>query len=238
MSPKTLVVAPSRLAAAQQAAAGNLGRFPRASEVGSDDPRMAHYSRPRVQVAAATPPPSAAALAKGKGKRDDKSQRDDKGKKGDANRTVIAALDAAGKLLASGRVTHSYPHSWRSKAPLIFRNTPQWFIAMDKDIAGKNDSLRNRALKAIDDASKASFTPLLVVHPIAWNFERDQWLPIRQAAEARRLAAVADELERQRVAALPKPEPKPAPEPEPAPAKKTRGKKAAPPPDDDEDFED
>ena len=50
------------------------------------------------------------------------------GKKGDANRTVIEALDKAGKLLASGTLAHTYPHSWRSKAPLIFRNTPQWFI--------------------------------------------------------------------------------------------------------------
>ncbi len=85
-----------RLTAAQQAAAGNLGRFPRASEVGSDDPRMAHYSRPRVQVAAASPPPSAAALAKGKGKRDDKSQRDDKGKKGAVAAPAVAAARAAG----------------------------------------------------------------------------------------------------------------------------------------------
>ncbi len=44
---------------------------------------------------------------------------------------VCAALDEAGGLLARGILVHSYPHSWRSKAPLIFRNTPQWFIAMD-----------------------------------------------------------------------------------------------------------
>ena len=72
------------------------------------------------------------------------------GKKGDANRTVIAALDAAGKLLASGRITHSYPHSWRSKAPVIFRNAPQWFIAMDKPIAEIGGTLREKALAAID----------------------------------------------------------------------------------------
>jgi hypothetical protein len=57
------------------------------------------------------------------------------GKKGDANRTVIAADRRGGQAgLASGRITHSYPHSWRSKAPVIFRNAPQWFIAMDKQI--------------------------------------------------------------------------------------------------------
>jgi isoleucyl-tRNA synthetase len=67
-------------------------------------------------------------------------------------------------LLARGRLKHQYPHSWRSKKPVIFRNTPQWFIAMDKDIvdapakpgtmadAGKaksGDTLRGRALHAI-----------------------------------------------------------------------------------------
>ncbi len=57
---------------------------------------------------------------------------DDKGNKGDANEAVIKALVAAGNILARGRLKHQYPHSWRSKKPVIFRNTPQWFIAMDK----------------------------------------------------------------------------------------------------------
>ena len=78
----------------------------------------------------------------------------DKGEKGDANEAVIKALVEAGKLLARGRLKHQYPHSWRSKKPVIFRNTPQWFIAMDKDIADKGsskagDTLRGRALRAI-----------------------------------------------------------------------------------------
>ena len=60
----------------------------------------------------------------------------DKGEKGDANEAVIKALVEAGKLLARGRLKHQYPHSWRSKKPVIFRNTPQWFIAMDKDHRG------------------------------------------------------------------------------------------------------
>ena len=59
----------------------------------------------------------------------------DNGEKGDANEAVIKALIDAGMLLARGRLKHQYPHSWRSKKPVIFRNTPQWFIAMDKDIA-------------------------------------------------------------------------------------------------------
>jgi isoleucyl-tRNA synthetase len=66
------------------------------------------------------------------------------GKPGDANGAVIAAIDAAGGLLAQGKLLHSYPHSWRSKAPLIFRNTPQWFISME------SDGLRRKALAAID----------------------------------------------------------------------------------------
>ncbi len=73
----------------------------------------------------------------------------DKGEKGDANEAVIKALTEAGVLVARGRLKHQYPHSWRSKKPVIFRNTPQWFIAMDKDIAKPHDSLRQRALAAI-----------------------------------------------------------------------------------------
>jgi isoleucyl-tRNA synthetase len=78
----------------------------------------------------------------------------DKGEKGDANEAVIKALVDAGRLLARGRLKHQYPHSWRSKKPVIFRNTPQWFIAMDKDIADNGhaksgDTLRARALHAI-----------------------------------------------------------------------------------------
>ncbi len=79
----------------------------------------------------------------------------DTGEKGDANDAVIKALTDAGMLIARGRLKHQYPHSWRSKKPVIFRNTPQWFIAMDKPIAGadgkakEGDTLRNRALTAI-----------------------------------------------------------------------------------------
>ena len=66
------------------------------------------------------------------------------GKEGTAAGTVIRELIAAGALLAKGKVKHSYPHSWRSKAPVIFRNTPQWFISMEKT------GLREKALAAIE----------------------------------------------------------------------------------------
>jgi isoleucyl-tRNA synthetase len=77
---------------------------------------------------------------------------DDKGKEGDANKRVIEKLIEANAIVARGKLRHSYPHSWRSKAPLIFRNTPQWFIAMDKpfEVNGKQQpSLRKVALDAI-----------------------------------------------------------------------------------------
>ena len=71
------------------------------------------------------------------------------GKDGPANKAVIDALIEEHALLARGQLKHSYPHSWRSKAPLIFRNTPQWFIALDKSYRdGK--TLRQVALDEID----------------------------------------------------------------------------------------
>jgi isoleucyl-tRNA synthetase len=72
---------------------------------------------------------------------------DDRGNKGDANEAVIQALIESGNLVARGRLKHPYPHSWRSKKPLIFRNTPQWFIAMDKPIVAH--TLRQIALAEI-----------------------------------------------------------------------------------------
>ncbi len=75
------------------------------------------------------------------------------GKDGDANGAVIKALIEKGKLLAKGTLRHSYPHSWRSKAPVIFRATPQWFVAIDKPFVtqgGLNGkTLRELAMQAI-----------------------------------------------------------------------------------------
>jgi isoleucyl-tRNA synthetase len=72
------------------------------------------------------------------------------GKDGDANGAVIKELIAHGKLLAKGSLRHSYPHSWRSKAPVIFRATPQWFVAIDKPFMG-GKPLRELALAAIGE---------------------------------------------------------------------------------------
>ena len=74
----------------------------------------------------------------------------EEGKPGDITGAVIQALIDVSGLLAKGRLRHSYPHSWRSKAPLIFRNTAQWFISME------SDGLRDKALAAID---KTAFYP-------------------------------------------------------------------------------
>ncbi|HHI82566.1 MAG TPA: isoleucine--tRNA ligase, partial [Rhizobiales bacterium] len=76
---------------------------------------------------------------------------DHKGRKGKANQAVITALADAGNLIARARLKHQYPHSWRSKKPVIFRNTPQWFVYMDEEIDDNLDgTLRERALAAIE----------------------------------------------------------------------------------------
>ena len=64
-----------------------------------------------------------------------------------ADPIVIDKLKEFKKLLKNDKLQHSYPHSWRSKAPLIYRATPQWFISMEK-----ND-LRNKAIKAINETT-------------------------------------------------------------------------------------
>ncbi|MFA5592728.1 MAG: isoleucine--tRNA ligase [Micavibrio sp.] len=69
-----------------------------------------------------------------------------KGETGDGNFAVLKAMEEAGALVAKGSLRHEYPHSWRSKAPIIFRTTPQWFIALDDD-----NNLRDVALKAIKE---------------------------------------------------------------------------------------
>ena len=80
----------------------------------------------------------------------------DKGEKGDANDAVIKALLEAGMLIGRGRLKHQYPHSWRSKKPVIFRNTPQWFIAMDKADRGRLTARPRPATRCASVHSKRS----------------------------------------------------------------------------------
>ena len=109
----------------------------------------------------------------------------DKGKEGGANTAVINALAGVGALIARGRVTHSYPHSWRSKAPVIFRNTPQWFAAVDREIEDGmgtyGDTIRERALRSIDEL--VTWTPQTGRNRLYAMIEsRPDWVLSRQRA--------------------------------------------------------
>lgn len=100
-----------------------------------------------------------------------------KGKDGTANGAVIKALIEKDSLYARGRLKHSYPHSWRSKAPVIFRNTPQWFVRLGGVGEG---GLRDVALSAIADTK---FYPEAGRNRINAMVEsRPDWLVSRQRA--------------------------------------------------------
>jgi len=115
------------------------------------------------------------------------------GRFGPANNAVIDKLIEAGTLLARGRLDHSYPHSWRSKAPVIFRNTPQWFIRLDEpleDVAHGGKTLRETALAAIDETA---FHPEAGRNRIRAMVEsRPDWLISRQRAWGSPLAMFVD----------------------------------------------
>jgi isoleucyl-tRNA synthetase len=84
------------------------------------------------------------------------------------------ALKEAGMLLSARRKTISYPHSWRSKKPIIFRNTPQWFISMS------SHGLRDKALKAIEDTK--FFPPAGQNRLRGMIADRPDWVISRQRA--------------------------------------------------------
>jgi isoleucyl-tRNA synthetase len=104
-----------------------------------------------------------------------------RGQDGPANKAVMDKLIEAGALLARGVTTLRDAHSWRSKAPVIRRGTPQWFIAMDRALpqwGGK--TLRELSLQAID---ATAFTPERGRQRIrAMVEERPDWLISRQRA--------------------------------------------------------
>src|SRR5205085_8216182 len=112
------------------------------------------------------------------------------GRFGPANDAVIGKLIEADRLLARGRLEHSYPHSWRSKAPVIFRNAPQWFIAMDKPIAEIGGTLREKALAAID---ATRFVPRAGYNRLRSMIEqRPDWCVSRQRAWGVPIAVFVD----------------------------------------------
>ncbi|MGL5137742.1 MAG: isoleucine--tRNA ligase, partial [Beijerinckiaceae bacterium] len=103
------------------------------------------------------------------------------GDKGDANEAVIKVLVEGGALAARGRLKHQYPHSWRSKKPVIFRNTPQWFIHMDKPVASQDGkTLRELSLAAIRETQ---WVPSAGENRITGMIEsKPDWVVSRQRA--------------------------------------------------------
>ena len=107
------------------------------------------------------------------------------GKEGNANPAIIEKLAEVGGLLARGKIKHSYPHSWRSKAPVIYRNTPQWFAAVDKPVNDGLDeygtTIRERALTSIDKL--VTWTPSTGRNRLYSMIEaRPDWVLSRQRA--------------------------------------------------------
>ena len=106
------------------------------------------------------------------------------GKEGNANAAVIDKLVEVGGLLARGKIKHSYPHSWRSKAPVIYRNTPQWFAAIDKAVGDGQDmhgkTIRERALTEIDNVNWTPKSGRNRLH--AMMEARPDWVLSRQRA--------------------------------------------------------
>jgi isoleucyl-tRNA synthetase len=107
------------------------------------------------------------------------------GKEGPANVSNIKAMAAQGALFAKGKLKHSYPHSWRSKAPLIYRNTPQWFVAIDRQLddgmSTYGDTIRTRALNSINQL--VEWTPVTGRNRLHSMIEaRPDWVLSRQRA--------------------------------------------------------
>ncbi len=117
------------------------------------------------------------------------------GKDGDANGAVIKELIAHGKLLAKGTLRHSYPHSWRSKAPVIFRATPQWFVAIDKPFSNGKEGMAGKTLRQLAMAAigETQWYPPRGANRIGSMVEgRPDWVLSRQRAWGVPLAIFVD----------------------------------------------
>ncbi|HJW71734.1 MAG TPA: isoleucine--tRNA ligase [Geothrix sp.] len=68
----------------------------------------------------------------------------------DCNPLVVERLRQAGRLLHEESLTHSYPHCWRTRTPILFRATEQWFITMDSELNGKGRSLRELGIEGVE----------------------------------------------------------------------------------------
>lgn len=91
-----------------------------------------------------------------------------------ANKEICAYLEGTGDLLKLKMIEHSYPHDWRSKTPVIFRATEQWFVNVE------GSDIRERALKALDDVT---FIPAWGRNRIGSMLEtRPDWCISRQRA--------------------------------------------------------
>jgi isoleucyl-tRNA synthetase len=68
----------------------------------------------------------------------------------DTNQLIVDRLRESGALLHEEKLVHSYPHCWRTKTPILFRATEQWFITMDDELAGQGKTLRELGLEGVD----------------------------------------------------------------------------------------
>jgi isoleucyl-tRNA synthetase len=128
---------------------------------------------------------------------------DKDGKFSDGNFAPIKAMYEAGMLLAKGSQRHDYPHSWRSKAPIMYRAIPQWFISM------RHNGLRDVALQAIKDTnwvpSKGeNRIRAMIENRPDWNISRQRaWgVPIAIFVNKQNDEILQDEAVNDRIAAI------------------------------------
>ncbi|MDP6381107.1 MAG: class I tRNA ligase family protein, partial [Phycisphaerae bacterium] len=99
----------------------------------------------------------------------------------EANPVIIKHLSDKGLLVHAGKLTHSYPHCWRCKKPVIFRATEQWFVAVDQPAGDTNQTLRDRALHVTAD--DVNFVPQWGRNRMRGMLEsRPDWCISRQRA--------------------------------------------------------